>query len=485
MADDIKFEDAIELESSPSNEHQQYLLERHGTTDLDPMPRMSDDDPLNWPKWKKNTNLALVSFHSMMATFTAASIQCAFVDIAADLNVSVHKASYLSSLVIAVLGVGPLIWRPLSQVYGRRPIFLISLIFSAVGNVGCALSHSFNAQAVCRAITAFFICPAAALGSAVVHECFFRKERAQKIGIWTIMVTLGVPVAPFIFGFVALRVGYRWIYWTLAITNGVQFILQLFFGPETRFVPINNLNHRQNFSSQRGYLNIRRIDPTPFTASAFIHPLSYFLSPNVFIAAAAYSMVFLFGSVMPTFEIPQLFPEKFDFNTQQVGLQNIGIIIGTGIGESIGGRISDRWMLRREKKKELKPQPEFRLWISYVGYALTICGVVVFLVQTAHASNHWNVTPIVGAGIAAAGNQLVTTVMVTYSVDCYSSDAAAVGVFITFVRQIWGFVGPFWFPVMIDELGLLKTAGVMSAMIVGISILPTMILQWKGLVWRN
>jgi hypothetical protein len=31
------------------------------------------------------------------------------------------------------------------------------------------------------------------------------------------MVTLGVPIAPFIFGFVANDVGYRWIYWILAM----------------------------------------------------------------------------------------------------------------------------------------------------------------------------------------------------------------------------------------------------------------------------
>lgn len=47
-------------------------------------------------------------------------------------------------------------------------------------------------------------------------------------------------------------------------------------------------------------------------------------------------------------------------------------------------------------------------------------------------------TPVVGAAIAAGGNQIVTTVMTTYAVDCYRQEAASVGVFISFVRQIWG-----------------------------------------------
>ena len=31
-----------------SPEHKQYLLDRHGTLDLDPVPDMSDADPYNW-----------------------------------------------------------------------------------------------------------------------------------------------------------------------------------------------------------------------------------------------------------------------------------------------------------------------------------------------------------------------------------------------------------------------------------------------------
>lgn len=32
--------------------HREYLLERHGTLELDPIPSASDADPYNWPTWK-------------------------------------------------------------------------------------------------------------------------------------------------------------------------------------------------------------------------------------------------------------------------------------------------------------------------------------------------------------------------------------------------------------------------------------------------
>lgn len=35
-----------------SEEHRQYLLARHGTLALDPVPDMNDADPYNWPTWR-------------------------------------------------------------------------------------------------------------------------------------------------------------------------------------------------------------------------------------------------------------------------------------------------------------------------------------------------------------------------------------------------------------------------------------------------
>lgn len=130
-----------------------------------------------------------------------------------------QRASYLTSLQIAILGGAPLFWKPLSNRFGRRPIFLLSLICSLVCNVGCAKSTDYASVAACRALTAFFIAPASAIGSAVVTETFFKKDRARYMGVWTLMLTVGIPLAPFLFGFVTYRAGYVWIYWVLAIVS--------------------------------------------------------------------------------------------------------------------------------------------------------------------------------------------------------------------------------------------------------------------------
>lgn len=229
--------------------------------------------------------------------------------------------------------------------------------------------------------------------------------------------------------------------------------MYLFFGPETRYVGCSEDIEGSVF--KREYLSLRRIDPTPFTLYEFVKPLTMFRHSFIVIPTCAYAMVFLFANILTTVEIPALLQSKFDLNSEQVGLQFLGLIIGSVIGEQLGGGLSDYWMRMRAKRTNNKAEPEFRLWLSYFGYALAIVGLIVFLVCTQDATTgHWIVSPVVGTGIAAAGSQIVTTVLVTYSIDCLPQEAASVGVFITFVRQIWGFLGPFWYDLLLEQFGM-------------------------------
>jgi MFS family permease len=98
--------------------------------------------------------------YGLPGTFVLPSVTDHETRIASDFGVSVNDASYLTSIQIAVLGVAPIFWKPLSNRWGRRPIFLLSLICSLVCNVGCAESTSYASTAVCRALQAFFISPA-------------------------------------------------------------------------------------------------------------------------------------------------------------------------------------------------------------------------------------------------------------------------------------------------------------------------------------
>ncbi|OKL57415.1 hypothetical protein UA08_07658 [Talaromyces atroroseus] len=416
-----------------SAEHREYLIRRHGAADLDPMPAMDKADPHNWPYWKKMANLFLVAFHALMGPFTAAAIIPSYSEIAKNLGIAMQTATYLTTLQIAVLAGSPLVWRPLIDRFGRRPIFLLSLLCSGVGNIGCAVSPSYGSMAACRAIVAFFISPATSLGSVVVAESFFKHERARYMGIWTLLVTVGGFLSPLLFGFVTQRIGYRWVYWILAITNAVQFLLYLVFGPETRYMG-PEVNNRSAF--RRQYLTFfRRIDPTPLTWYEFIEPLTLVTRSTVTVPGVAYTMVFLWGSILVTVEVPALLQEKYHLSVQALGLQFISTILGSFLGEVIGGAGSDYWMNSRRRRKQRNTPAEYRLWLSYFGFLFAIVGTIVFLTEIQFTpAGRWSIKPMVGATIACMGNQIVTTVLMTYAVDNNMENAASVPVHVQVSR---------------------------------------------------
>ena len=300
-------------------------------------------------------------------------------------------------------------------------------------------------------------------------------------------------------GFVAYHTdGWQWIYWIFAITNGVQFILYFFFSPETLYIRNQAVAPSTKSEFQRKYLNFGKIGPKPVKIQDFITPITMFAYPSVVIPTLACSIVFNFACVLATVEIPQIFGPKFGSNPQQIGLQFIGLIIGSVLGEQLGGLGSDLWMRRQKTHGRSDPaNPEWRLWMSYLGFATVICGLVVFTVQI-DKIQLYNISPVVGLAISAFGNQLITTVLFTYAIDCHHEHSASIGVFFNLVRSTWGFIGtfipsltlsstvaltypgPFWFPGIFSSLGLSGSGGLIAGIVTVFGLFPTIFIHWKG-----
>lgn len=58
--------------------------------------------PCNWPRWKKNAQIAMVAFHSMMSTFMAAGIVPAYEVMAEEYHITVTEATYLTSIQVGL-----------------------------------------------------------------------------------------------------------------------------------------------------------------------------------------------------------------------------------------------------------------------------------------------------------------------------------------------------------------------------------------------
>ncbi|CAM9021453.1 unnamed protein product [Wickerhamomyces anomalus] len=461
-------------------EHEAFLLKHHGRTDLNPLPSQDLNDPLNWPEWRKNAQLALVAFHSFSTTFIASGVIPAYSSFAEDYGVSLHACTYFTSCQILMLGCIPIFFTPIMVKYGQIKIFLISTLGSCVFNIGCIFCKTYGAQLACRILCAVFISPGVAMGGTIVHDVTFAHERAAKTGWWSLLYTLGVPAGPLFMGFVVTQTGHwKYMFVVFAATNFIQFLVYLFAGDETAYDRskvqtdevieakgywsnlVTKLYKSHNYHPEMNLLSLK----------VYLHPILLSIKNyKVAVAAVSYGIVFGYSNVACSVELPSVFVEKFGFDAQQIGLQNIAVIIGSFIGEIIGGRISDIFMAYCVKKRSggdkeiVHKKIEDRIWISYFGYVLAVVGLIVFGVQTQNArQGHWNVTPLVGLCLTSLGNQVVTTTMITYAIDSDTANATHISLFITFLRQVIGFVGPFYFTAMFNNLGFATSFGIMAA----------------------
>lgn len=379
---------------------------------------------------------------------------------------------------IAMYGVAPFFWLPIMARIGRRPVLLISVLVSGACNVAGAYCTTYGTQMATRCITAFFIAPPVALGGVVVTDIFFQHQRGTKTGLWKLMFTLGAPGGPFIMGFVATHAGLKWTFLTFAIVNFAEFVAYLFFGPETMYVRQDQPSHQEYPASS--LWQVHRFATEKFSVWELLKPFTLCTQPRIIIPICVYAIVFAYANIGIIIMYPVAYGEKFGEGPQGIGLQFIGMIVGLLIGEQIGGRGSDLWMQKRSLKLGTRVIAD-RLWLSYFAFVCVIIGLVVWGVSIQQARPlHWTVIPDVGAGIASCGNQIITTVLVTYAIDINPSRAAGTGLLLNFIRQTWGFIGPFYYPDMFGNLGFGGAAGLMAGIVALFGALPIIFIHRSG-----
>ena len=129
--------------------------------------------------------LIQVSLLSALGGINTAMINPSYVPMAKELHISSIRASYQTTICIALAGIAPFLWVPLSNKYGRRPVLLGTTLLAFVSILGSAYATSFNQLIAARVFNGLF--PAAfALGPAVVVDMFFVHQRGRAMGVFTV-----------------------------------------------------------------------------------------------------------------------------------------------------------------------------------------------------------------------------------------------------------------------------------------------------------
>lgn len=90
----------MKITNSSTSDHLENTPPTGPTKDLpehEVLPTNLPQDPRNWPRWKKDAQILMVAFHSMMGTFMAAGIIPAYTAFAEDYKVTIPTASYFTA----------------------------------------------------------------------------------------------------------------------------------------------------------------------------------------------------------------------------------------------------------------------------------------------------------------------------------------------------------------------------------------------------
>jgi MFS family permease len=134
---------------------------------------------------------------------------------------------------------GPLIFAPLSEIYGRQIIFVISFGAFTAFNAGCAGSNNTGTLLVLRFFAGAFGSSPLTNAGGVIADIFPASQRGLAMGLFALAPSFGPCASPWIAGFLseADGGGWRWVMGLLAIFSGVLWILGTLFVPET-YAPV-------------------------------------------------------------------------------------------------------------------------------------------------------------------------------------------------------------------------------------------------------
>ena len=399
-----------------------------------------------------------------MFTYITTTTVPSFPQLQADLGITYSQVNWTVAIPALGLAFGPLFWSSLSDIYGRRIIFIIGTIISFAATIGAGKPGSYGGYMAARFFQGFGVSPGATVGMAVVGDLFFEHERGQKLGLWVLAIDSGLLVGPILGGFIDL-VSDSWIQWFTAILFATLLVLELVFMPETLYPrnymlsrmpssPASHPNGNSNSDLEKTvetpediprttnlpFVNIRPVPgmrhPKPW--DSVIRFILTFKYPVVVIAILTYCFTWYWWILSIITMLPAAYPS---YSPQIQGLLFLGLLLGTLFSEVFcSGRLSDLIVAKLAAKNNGLRAPEMRLWLAYPAALLSAIGLIVWGISV-DQMYHWIVGQI-AFFLFAAGIQMGNTVVTSYVVDSYPLQSMSVITFYSVFLNLSAFIDP-------------------------------------------
>ncbi|QNK61587.1 MFS transporter [Pedobacter sp. PAMC26386] len=162
---------------------------------------------------KKNLILIIASMGIFVEALDIAIINLTIPSIQSQFNISNDQVQWLQTLYVLLYGGFLIIGGKLSDVIGRKTIFIIGAALFLLTSLGAGLSGSFGILAFYRAVqglAAALIMPSAL--SIVTHTFTEKHERSKAIGIFSSFAAIGSGSGLSIGGIISTYWGWHWVF---------------------------------------------------------------------------------------------------------------------------------------------------------------------------------------------------------------------------------------------------------------------------------
>ncbi|KAL4940530.1 hypothetical protein BDV06DRAFT_196352 [Aspergillus oleicola] len=444
---------------------------------LQPKPMNDPNDPLNWEPWRKYLNFALTCLYVLIVTEFLCAATPTWGPMHEQLNFSWAALNNSYAIGCGFLGIGAVIFTPLSLKFGRRPLYLISiLIVFAV-----AIWSAKMQKAAELMLVNVFSCAAGALSEVMVQmtiaDVFFVHQRGvmNAIFIWTAQI--GGSVGPLVAGFVTVSQGWRWVWWWNVIFLGVCLALFGFLYEETKYIPppgliaetssvteasikgkhaddksikiirTTSLDQPRTPPPSTTIMDIRKktyrerltlITSTPgewsnFTRHFWLPFVMLATMPAILYSALSYGAQVAVQNTLSTTMSGHMTLPPYNFNSDQIGLMNLPQFIGVSIGSLIIGPLSDRFILYRARRNRGIYEPETRLWLLLPFIPFVLGGALLYGIGI-QKGLAWPIIAV-GIGVCSFGVAPINVVLLTYISDAYTDIIGDAMVGVTFIRN--------------------------------------------------
>lgn len=417
--------------------------------------------PMNWTRKKKLVHTALFGMTTFAAQLNSTSMSTAILPQLFKEEFGVSREVTLLATTFYILGIafGPMVFAPLSEIYGRKLGVLVPFLLSGVFTFVVACSSTIPAILVFRFVAGFFAGAPVVSSGGVLADIWSPAERGMALGFYAFFVANGPSFGPTISSLLMhasdKTVSWRNPQYFCGLFNFCLFALCEVLCYET-YEPLLLAKETKRLRLETGqwYLHCAH-DKWTLTSSEMFHvhllrPFKMLVSPVIFVVAIFASYVFgLFYMLITGIDL--VFSITKGWTGTIATLPNISLFLGVSAGLCVN-IFWGRTYAKKLKANNGVPIPEQRFPIlMYVAWTLPF-GIFLFS-WTSWKSVHW-VVPCIGILFAGLGVVVIFQGCLNYLVDMNRQYAASAIAANTILRSILAAVFPLFSSQLFHNLGV-------------------------------